>query len=202
MGDEWWDEKRKEAYEAKGFRCWACGVPKKEAAFHPWLEGHERYAFDYKKGRMTFVEVVALCHSCHNFIHSGRLFMEFTAGRVTKEKMERIILHGFNVLKKAGLRPWPGTIQTVYMICLGVSLTEVRPRVWDLIQQSKDDTKKFNEETKGMAAWGDWRLVLQGKEYKPLHKSFEDWEKFYETTPFDNEGQEKALAVHQWGKHA
>ena len=26
-----------------------------------------------------------------------------------------------------------------------------------------------------MADWSDWRLVLEGKEYKPLWSSYEEW---------------------------
>ena len=29
--------------------------------------------------------------------------------------------------------------------------------------------------------WSEWRLVLNGKEYPPIHKTQKDWEKFYAT---------------------
>lgn len=67
------------------------------------MEGHEVYTIDYPAGRMTYIETVALCHSCHNFIHDGRLKAIFDKGEITLERYEAIIAHGQAVLKEAGL---------------------------------------------------------------------------------------------------
>lgn len=105
-GPDWWDQERRRAYKEHQFHCWACGVHKLKAAFHRWLEGHERYEIDYERGRMTYVGCCALCHSCHSFIHSGRLTALLDAGQVSQEKFDAIMRHGASVMRTAGLE-WP-----------------------------------------------------------------------------------------------
>ena len=73
LGRKWWDIVRNKSYEEKGFHCHACGVHKNDAQYKQWLEGHEFYSVNYKLGEVKFIKVVALCHSCHNYIHDGRL---------------------------------------------------------------------------------------------------------------------------------
>ena len=103
-GKEWWDVQRKQAYAAAEYHCEACGICKEGAAFHQWLEAHELYRFNYSKGRMTFVRLVALCHSCHNYIHSGRLQILAQTGQISREKYETIIHHGNEILKRNKLK--------------------------------------------------------------------------------------------------
>lgn len=103
MGQAWWDVERKKAYAHAGFKCEACGIDKRDAEFHQWLEAHEFYIFDYKKGTITFQRLVALCHSCHQFIHDGRMKMLVDAGEMDEEKYRAILRHGHRLLKEAGL---------------------------------------------------------------------------------------------------
>jgi hypothetical protein len=103
LGDAWWDTVRQEAYRKAGYRCQACGVGKLDAKYHKWLEAHETYIYDYRTGTATVDEIVALCHSCHNYIHSGRLRALFQAGKTTKAKYEDIRIHGDNLLSAHNL---------------------------------------------------------------------------------------------------
>lgn len=98
LGEEWWNEERQKAYAQNNYHCWACGVHKLDAKYHRWLEAHEYYEIDYPKGTMTFVETVALCHSCHNYIHCGRLQKLFDRGEISYEKFRDILRHGDNIL--------------------------------------------------------------------------------------------------------
>jgi hypothetical protein len=102
-GKSWWDGVRQIAYATNDFRCWACNVHKSKAKYHRWLEAHEAYKIDYLKGRMELDLIVALCHSCHNFIHKGRLSILQDSGKITEEKFLDIITHGVSVLEEAGL---------------------------------------------------------------------------------------------------
>jgi hypothetical protein len=98
LGDKWWNEQRKIAYAKNNYCCWACGIHQANAKYHQWLEAHEMYKYDYKKGSAELVEIVALCHSCHNFIHDGRMEMMVQSGKLEKEKYEDIIEHGMLIL--------------------------------------------------------------------------------------------------------
>jgi hypothetical protein len=77
--------------------------------FHDWLEAHEVYAYDYKEFRATLVEIVALCHACHNYIHSGRMLALVNAGKMEPEKRAKILIYGDVILRQAGLTrtTWP-----------------------------------------------------------------------------------------------
>lgn len=101
-GKSWWDRVRKQAYAARDFTCWACGVHKTDAKFHRWLEGHEIYEFDYQRGRVTFKSLCALCHACHNYIHDGRMQMLVAMKRMTADKQASVLAHGEAVLRAAG----------------------------------------------------------------------------------------------------
>lgn len=102
-GKDWWDRERQLAYARAGYCCEACGVHKSKALFHHWLEAHEMYSYDYEKGRLTFVELKALCHACHNFIHSGRMAIMLQNGEIDRDTHATIKLHGISLIDKAGL---------------------------------------------------------------------------------------------------
>ena len=110
MGDAWWNENRQIAYRSTDFHCAACGVHKRDAKYHQWLEAHELYEMDYENGKMIFKELVPLCHSCHNFIHSGRLQVLVDKGEIPESKQRDILKHGKQIIKAAGLKtPKPPT---------------------------------------------------------------------------------------------
>lgn len=139
LGQAWWNKVRKEAYEATEFHCVACGIAKRHAKYHRWLEGHELYKIDYSAGRMTYLECCALCYSCHTFIHSGRMQALLDRCEMSPEKFRDIITHGERVLRLVKLElpiPYNGPC----------------------------------------AHWTTWRLIVEGKEYKPKFESFEAWE--------------------------
>lgn len=101
-GDSWWNKTRNESYAINNFCCWACGVHKNNAREHRWLEAHENYKIDYKKGRMEITEITALCHYCHNYIHDGRMIHLLDKGEITEQKYLSVINHGQDVLRRAG----------------------------------------------------------------------------------------------------
>ena len=103
LGQKWWDETRQKAYKSTDLHCIACGVHKTKAKGPKWLEAHEVYRTDYLVGRMYFLEVVPLCHFCHNFIHQGRLQALLDKSQITHQKFTAIIRHGERVVLKAGL---------------------------------------------------------------------------------------------------
>lgn len=103
-GQTWWDETRQAAYRSTDFRCVACAVHKYDAKEHQWLEGHEVYKTDYRRGRMLYIETVPLCHYCHCFIHSGRLDAMAKQRKISWGKVKAVLDHGRKVLAVAGLK--------------------------------------------------------------------------------------------------
>jgi len=161
MGQDKWDILRQEVYKSTDYHCIACGVPKSEAKLHQWLEAHEYYDIDYKKGRVKIKSIEPLCHYCHNFIHSGRMAM-IIGKEKTEEEVIEILEHGFKVLADSKLECFSFT--------------------WHLA--TKLGAKTYNVEpykqTSDFADWDKWRLVWEGKEYPPKFKTYEEWQERYQ----------------------
>ena len=105
-GTDWWNEQRQIAYAKYDYHCWACGVHKQNAMFHQWLEAHENYHINYEEGWMEITEITGLCHTCHNFIHSGRMKNLLAQGELKKSFVYYVLRHGFKILKDAELEPF------------------------------------------------------------------------------------------------
>lgn len=159
MGQEWWDMTRREAYGANNMRCWACGGPGP-------LEAHEAYDIDLYAARATYLETVSLCSDCHAFIHIGRTMGRFSRKELGMRSAKRITLHGYDILKAAGLMcPWETRIIT-------------NPRLpW------KGSTKWIERVLRNSEVmpifpshrWEDFRMVFRGVEYPPLYESLDDF---------------------------
>lgn len=143
-GQEWWDVERKKAYNRAAGRCQACGVEFSKAKKFQRPEAHEIYDYDYCTGRLTFNRVVAICHYCHSFIHSGRLRALRNKNEISKEEYKEILDHGNKVLSQ----PHKKVINVKY------------------------PDGDYPE-------WGEYRMVIDGKEYGPAFNSFEEWRKFF-----------------------
>jgi len=138
MGKSWWDEKRQEAYAKEYYCCWACGVHKSAAKYHKWLEGHECYRYNYALGTAEMIEVTALCHSCHNFIHSGKLQYDYKAGRISYDRYRDILDHGNRIIGEYGL----DNIENPYIIDKS-SIADWKS--WRLIIDGKEFYSKFKD---------------------------------------------------------
>ena len=159
-GDDWWDKTRQEVYAKYNYHCIACGISKFEAKGKKWLEAHEFWDINYKKGICKIKSIEPLCHYCHNFIHSGRLKMILGKEKPIQE-VKSILEHGLNILAENKLRCFPYTLFLA---------------------------KKLNCNTFGVSAyflpdddvpWDKWKLIWKGKKYYSKFKSFDDWKVFY-----------------------
>ena len=108
MGKDWWDKVRREVYAERDYHCFACGGHKSNDKYHNWLECHEDYDINYKTGEVKLNRLVALCHCCHSFIHSGLLKRRLERGEVTEQKYGYIMNRGRKILKAANLKQWTG----------------------------------------------------------------------------------------------
>lgn len=160
-GITWWNKTRKKVYEENNYCCKACGVHKDQARGKKWMEAHELWDINYDTGVTTIKDIVPLCHYCHNFIHSGRL-TAIVGKEKTVEEVKNILEHGFDILAKAKLQCFPGTLELAKIV--GADTKGV----------TAYDTKHETE-----IKWEDWKVVFEGKEYKSLFKNFEEWEAHY-----------------------
>lgn len=161
MGQSWWNKERKKAYQSTSFRCLACDIQKRRAKYHQWLEAHEYYNYDYRNGTLTLEKIIPLCHSCHNFIHSGRLYILHQKGEISFSKVKDILEHGFAILKENNLNAFFGTIQVAEE--LGIH-TDVEPEIPEPCY----------------VEWHEWKMVIEGKEYYSKFKNEEEWAAFYD----------------------
>ena len=160
MGQEWWDYFRNMAYARYNYTCIGCGVHKTNAKGTKWLEAHESYIYDYDKGTAEIDTIEPVCHYCHNFIHSGRLSV-IVGKEKTKEEVKEILQHGFDVLRGTGYQVFPFTMDLAHD--MGVKTYDV----------------DAYEVPMSIVPWEDWRLILEGVAYKPLHNSHDEWRKHY-----------------------
>jgi hypothetical protein len=163
MGDAWWNKTRQEIYAKYDYHCIACGVFKFDARGHKWLEAHEFWDIDYKKGICTIKSIEPLCHYCHNFIHSGRLSMIMGEEKQEDEVVE-ILEHGFRILSENKLKCFPGTLS--FAVSIGANIHGVKP-------YSIPDID---------IPWDQWKLVWEGEEYHSKFASFEEWKQYYRSS--------------------
>lgn len=175
-GREWWDERRHEAYAAHDYRCWACGIHKSETR-RRWLEGHEYYGIDYAAGRAEMAGVAALCHTCHSFIHNGKLFIGCQNGETHDAEILRVLHHGFSILKKADLPPNPFALNVASRLA---GQMRQSPK-WLLVARDLASQYQIDTLSGDVVPWGQWRLVIDGTAYPPIWASYEAWRQHYDT---------------------
>ncbi len=152
MGGKWWEQTRYISYEKNNRHCWAC-IRKRDR-----LEAHECYDIDYEYGTATLDEVVALCSTCHHFIHSNRLVRMVEAGIYVESIYLAVRAHGYRVLAKAGLDPSP----------------------WARRNFEPDYEIPTELLTLPMATWNDWRMIVEGNDHASLFKDRATYDAHYE----------------------
>jgi len=160
MGEDWWNETRQKVYQSTDYHYAACGVHKSQAKKFQWLEAHEYWRIDYKKGVCEIKSIEPLCHYCHNFIHSGRLAMIIGKEKSVNEVKE-ILEHGFKILSDNNLKCFPFTLGLARQV--SANTFGVKPYK---IPESK-------------IKWDEWKLIFEGKEYYSKFKNIDDWENTY-----------------------
>ena len=163
MGKKWWDRERQEAYAWFDYRCWACGVHKSKAMFHQWLEAHESYVIDYENGWVVLEEIVALCHSCHNFIHSGRMSEMVKKGKMNVGKVKFILRRGGLILLENNLKPFWHTGKMI------LEMTDLdAPVEWAIPPEPSPNQKPLK--------WSDWNMIIEGVIYPARFNSMAEWQ--------------------------
>lgn len=159
MGQAWWDITRRQVYASTDFHCVGCGTHKNNAKGPKWLEAHEYFTINYELGQAEITSIEPLCHYCHNFIHSGRLEMIMGKDK-TKAEVIEILNHGFAILERNNLKSFPYTVELAEKLGM-------------------DPDVEVYEVPTSKVKWDAWRLLWNGKLYKPTTKNFEEWVKKY-----------------------
>lgn len=171
LGSKWWNTQRQIAYAKEDYHCWACGIHQSRAEYHAWLEAHESFTIDYTTGRVELNEIVALCHACHNFIHSGRLWELYQKNEIPRDTITAILAHGFAILTAHKLQPFWGT-RLVALRLEGFDDDTIEPLLRYEYPERTDETR---------IKWQEWRLMLNGQEYGGKFANYEEWEQYYNT---------------------
>lgn len=162
LGKKWWDVTRKAANEAQGDKCAVCGVHKSKAWYRKYLEGHESYNIDYDNHVVTLKEVVGLCHSCHNYIHVGRLIKQYQDEVVSEQYVKNVLNWGIQKLSIAGLKPQATQAYHWLILFKNYSPSEAKQYV---IEKGLEE-EKFNPDS-----WDLWKIVIDGKDYTGLTRA-------------------------------
>ncbi|MDV3002453.1 MAG: hypothetical protein N5P05_004108 (plasmid) [Chroococcopsis gigantea SAG 12.99] len=173
LGRKWWDEQRKIAYARYDDLCWACGIHKTEAKYHQWLEAHEVYKIDYSTGKVEMVEICALCHSCHQYIHDGRMQKLFNHGQFSFQKYIDILSRGEKIIKR-------------YLTEVAINY---KGEAW---KKPLEETLPFQETfpdiivpnvpevVNSSPQWHEWYLLLEGQEYYSRFVDVKEWADYYQ----------------------
>lgn len=173
LGQKWWNAQRQLAYAEHDYHCWACGVHKTSAKYHRWLEAHEVYDIDYGTGRVEMKEVCALCHSCHQYIHDGRMQKLFEQGKLSFEKYIDILAHGERLVKD-------------YLTEMAINY---RGQTWKKpFEGSLPFQNTFPDVTvpglprpvQSQVDWQEWHLVVEGREYYTRFSDVQEWTDYYQ----------------------
>lgn len=106
LGETWWKHERRAAYAKNNYQCHACGCDTSDDPFDDKLHAHECYEIVWNKASAKYIGTVALCYSCHNFIHCGRLSALVEEGKASEEKLFHVLVRGLKILESNGLKPY------------------------------------------------------------------------------------------------
>jgi hypothetical protein len=109
LGKKWWDVERRKAYESNMFCCHCCNWHK-DSEYNIGrnvLHAHECYNIDFESGRVVLDKIVALCVTCHDFIHIHRLGVLFDRGEVDAEYCYLVTNRGLQLLRAEVLPQQP-----------------------------------------------------------------------------------------------
>lgn len=170
MGQTTWDRVRKRCYFDADYKCEICGAD----FVKPHYAAHELYSYDWKKGTGTFERCIAVCRTCHDAIHSGRLVTMFKQHNplYPKSYVLKVTEHCFRLVHDYNLSH-PDTPLRIYATYLDyLDEPELHDEVERLIAKYQ---VQFYAEPHHIAGWSKWRLIWNGKEYPSPYKSRDEW---------------------------
>lgn len=157
-GTEWWDEIRRAAYALNNYNCHACAVYCTDDPIKPILEGHELYEVDYDQYVLKYIKTVALCHSCHSYVHPGYMLYRMKRGWLTKMQVRTVLYTRYGILYKEQLKPQRPT-RILQLNLRGHPYKEA------VEQAKKEETLVVPDDATQILNWRKWKLELEGAFY-------------------------------------
>lgn len=195
-GKTTWDFMRRKAYLNAGYKCEICGCdPPRRGDLH----SHELFSYDYLKQEGTFERCVAICRTCHDFIHSGRLMSMYRRGNplYPKKYVLRVAEHGFKLVNEYN-KTHPENQKRIYASWVDGLRGDLKEELYALFK--KYDVKFFIENVPKSKRWRGWHVIVGTRRIESPYKSQSDWERAMlemsmrdsfrqaENTPFKGEG--------------
>lgn len=173
FGKTAWDFMRKRAYFNAGYKCEICGCEPKKGDLH----AHELFSYDYDRTTGEFERVVAICRTCHDGIHSGRLITMFKRGNplYPKSYVLKVVENCFSLVYKWNKEhpdEEPLRVYATYLEYLNVP--ELHDEMAALIK--KYNIKFYEEKLPKHRRWKGWRVKVGSNYYESPYKSQGEWE--------------------------
>ena len=173
FGGQTWNFMRKQAYYNAGYKCEICGCEPKKGDLH----AHELFSYDYDKRTGKFERVVAICRTCHDGIHSGRLITLFKQGNplYPKSYVLRVMENCFSLVHKYNKEhpDEPLKVYSTYLECL--KIPELQAETEALIK--KYNISFYAEDVPVHKRWKGWRVVVGKNTYDSPYTCQEDWQR-------------------------
>lgn len=172
FGKSTWDFMRKSAYYNAGYKCEICGREPEKGDLH----AHELFSYDYDKQTGKFERVVAICRTCHDGIHSGRLITMFKNKNplYPKSYVLRVVENCFSLVHKYNLEHKDEPLRVYGTYLEYVDIPELRDEMLSLIK--KYDIKFYEEDVPKHKRWKGWKVIVGKNTYNSPYKSQGDWQ--------------------------
>lgn len=172
FGKSTWDFMRKSAYYNAGYKCEICGREPEKGDLH----AHELFSYNYDKQTGKFERVVAICRTCHDGIHSGRLITMFKNKNplYPKSYVLRVVENCFSLVHKYNLEHKDEPLRVYGTYLEYVDVPELRDEMLSLIK--KYDIKFYEEDVPKHKRWKGWKVIVGKNTYNSPYKSQGDWQ--------------------------
>lgn len=173
FGKSTWDFMRKQAYYNAGYKCEICGREPKKGDLH----AHELFSYDYSKQTGKFERVVAICRTCHDGIHSGRLLTLCKQHNplYPKSYVLKVMENCFSLVHKYNEEhpdDEPLKVYSTYLECL--KMPELCEEAEALIK--KYDISFYEESIPKYKHWKGWKVIVGKNTYDSPYTCQSDWE--------------------------
>lgn len=173
FGKSAWDFMRKKTYFNADYKCEICGREPEKRDLH----AHELFSYDYEKATGEFKRAIAICRTCHDGIHSGRLLTMYRNGNplYPKSYVLKVVENCFRLVSEynnAHSDEEPLRVYATYLDYL--TPAELRDEVQELIE--KYNIKFYQEHITKGKRWKGWKVLVGSTWHYSPYQSQSDWE--------------------------